>query len=126
MLSTKNIPNPVVFFRVAWMKKYEGVTSTDIPRGAGSHIKEYENGGEVTNFKKIEGYYFSDVWIAGDRNINLSRLEAKIERPVLKGVTIIFFSTDPFYGGQYIVGCYKNAFLYSERRLRTFSDGSER
>jgi hypothetical protein len=109
----RQIKQPIIFLRVAWMDKYQGVNDKDIPKGAGSYVTEHEDGGEVYNFKKINGNYYGYARVQKGRNINLSNLGAPKGSTEIKGVTVIFFATNPILKSQYIVGWYKNATLYN-------------
>lgn len=104
---------PIIFLRIAWMEDYQGVTELDIPKGAGTYVSENADGGEVYNFKKINGKYFGYAAIQKGRSIDLSNLGAPKGTQKLNGVTVVFFAKNPTYGSQYIVGWYKNATLYS-------------
>ena len=103
---------PIVFLRIAWMSNYQGVTLKDIPKGAGSYVTINEDGGEVYNFTKNNGYYYGYARIQMGRNINLTNLGAPKHATELNGVTVVFFARNPVYGSQYIIGWYKNATLY--------------
>ncbi len=106
------INQPIIFLRIAWMKHYQGVNENDIPSGAGSYVEENQNGGEVYNFSKKNGRYYGYARVQSGRNIDLSNLGAIKDSEELKNVTVVFFAKRPMYGGQYIVGWYKNAVLY--------------
>lgn len=107
-MSTSNI----IFLRIAWMTDYRGRTRSDTPKGAGSFVDEYEDGGEVCNFYKIGTKYYGFARVQGNKNIRLQRLGADVNDEYLDDLTIIFFAKNPDTGGQYIVGWYKNARLY--------------
>lgn len=107
---------PIVFFRVAWMREYKGITKTDIPLKGGSD----EGKGEVYNFQPIKNLYYGYVWVKGDGNLNLNNISTKHDNEKVEDVTVVFFATHPENGGQRIVGWYKNATVYSEdKRIRT-------
>lgn len=105
---------PIIFFRIAWMENYNGVTSNDIPKGAGSYVTENKNGGEVYNFTNRNGMYYGFVRIQGDKTINLTKLGASKYDTEINGVTVVFFAKNPIDGGQWIVGWYKNATIFKD------------
>jgi len=106
-----------LFLRTAWMKHYQGVTDDDLPVGAGAHVQQFQDGGEVYNFKPIRGKYYGFARIHGGANLKIERLGAKKLDSSIKNITVVFFSRNPETGGQYIVGWYKNATVYKEVRL---------
>ncbi len=103
---------PIVFMRIAWMKHYRGVTHSDIPSGAGSHVEQNKDGGEVFNFQPHQGKFYGYARMQGDRNINIDKLGAQVHSQAVDDVTVVFFSKNPATGGQYITGWYKKATVY--------------
>lgn len=99
------------FVRVAWMNHYQGIID-DIPKGAGSYVKENQNGGEVYNFKEIRGKYYGYSRNQNDRSYDLTRIGAGRKDEIVKGFTVVFFATNPKFGGQYVIGWYKNATIF--------------
>lgn len=63
------------FVRIAWMNYYQGVKN-DIPKGAGSYVKENQNGGEVYNFKEISGKYYGYSRSQNGRSFDLTKTGA--------------------------------------------------
>ena len=57
----------ILFANIGWMINYQGNTSTDHIKGAGSYDADKH---EVYNFKKVNGYYYGYVQPAID-TINL-------------------------------------------------------
>lgn len=114
MKKTSSINQPIIFLRVAWMEKYDGVSENDIPRGAGSYVTENQNGGEVNNFTLKKGKYYGYARIQNNRTINLLNLGGTKTDSELSGVTVVFFARNPIDGGQWIVGWYKNATIYKD------------
>ena len=43
----------IIFLRIAWMIRYQGVTAKDSPSGAGHFVDENLDGGEVMNFLPV-------------------------------------------------------------------------
>lgn len=103
---------PVLFMRIAWMQNYRGVTKDDIPAGAGSHVEENKDGGEVYNFKPHRGKCYGYVRVAKGNRIDIGKIGGKPGHEAVDGITVIFFAKHPGAGGQYIVGWYKNATVY--------------
>jgi len=104
--------NKIIFFRIAWMIDYKGVTDKDKPNGAGSHVKEHQDGGEVYNFYPVHSKYHGYVRIMKNNNLAIERLGAGKLDEYIDGVTVVFFATDPMAPGQYVIGWYDNARLF--------------
>jgi len=101
----------ILGLRVAWMKNYNGVNDEDIPSGAGSYVTENLDGGEVYNFKPINGYYYGYARIQSRRNLRIERLGANTNDPFIENITVVLFARNPETGGEFIVGWYKDAIL---------------
>lgn len=104
--------NHYIFLRIAWMKHYKGVTIDDIPRGAGSYVDEYEDGGEVYNFYPNRGSYYGYARVSRGRSLDLAHFGADEQDEFIDDITIVLFARNPETGGQFIVGWYKKARLY--------------
>lgn len=103
-----------IFLRIAWMINYRGVTANDHPIGAGSFVQDNDDGGEVLNFMPLRGKLYGYARMQNDRNLNITRLGVASETAYIDGITVVFFAKNPFTGGQYVVGWYKNARLYRQ------------
>jgi hypothetical protein len=103
---------PIVFLRTAWMANYQGVTNEDLPKGAGSYVTQNVDGGEVYNFLPVKGNYYGFARIQSGRNLRLERLGASKDANEIKNVTVVLFAKNPDWGGEFIVGFYKNATLH--------------
>lgn len=101
--------NKVLFFNTAWMERYQGKTNDNM-EGGGKHIEMYGWGGEMFNFKPSQGKMYGYVQVSG--RININRLGAKKSDDKIDGVTVIWVAREPFTGGSYIVGWYRNATVY--------------
>ena len=109
---------PIIFLRIAWMKHYQGVTSNDIPTGAGSYVEENHDGGEVYNFQPSrDGYMFGYVHIQDYRSIRLERIGAGKDDDFIEGVNIVYFAKNPQTGGQYVIGWHNKATLYRKEQV---------
>jgi hypothetical protein len=95
------------------MKYYKGVTTTDIPTGGGSYVDENQNGDEAYNFLSIRGYYYGYAHIQGNGSLWIHKLGANVWDKHVDGITVVLFAKNPQTGGQYIVGWYKKAKLFS-------------
>lgn len=100
----------IIFFNTAWMDRYQGATIKDKMQGGGKHIEEHGWGGEMFNFKPINGKLYGYVQVGG--NINLNRLGAKALEDSIENVTVVWTAKNPFSSGNYIIGWYKNATLH--------------
>lgn len=104
----------IVFFNIAWMKKYEGQTSRDVVYNGGKFVKENGFGHEVCNFLKCKdgncyGYVQPHVkyeTIDISRHFEVSEKDEKID-----DVLVVWCATKP-EGGRCIVGWYKHATVY--------------
>lgn len=101
-----------IFLRIAWMKNYKGVTKEDIPKGAGSHVANTQDGGEVYNFLSIKGKYYGYARIQLEKNLRIEKFGVSKRDESISNIVVVFFAKNPVIGGQYIVGWYKNATLY--------------
>jgi hypothetical protein len=110
---------PMIFLRVAWMTRYQGIGSGDTPVGGGAYIAEHGFGHEIFNFQQFQGAMYGygqppgrkDKW--SDAKINLTRLGADAEDKSVSGVLAVWMATWPM-GGGFIVGWYKNATLFRD------------
>ena len=106
------------FCNIGWMMHYEGVTDTDSIVGGGTHVDNYETGGEVCNFVRHGNYVYGFVQAPkgrredGDwRDLKLERLGAKKADAKIEGVTIIWTARRPG-AGRVVIGWYNDATLY--------------
>ena len=106
------IAEKIIFLRVAWMQYYQGVQPDDVPNGAGWYVSQNKDGGEVLNFKPINGKYYGYARIRKGDSLNISRLGAAKQDAYIDDVTVVLFAKDPSLGGQFVVGWYRHARLY--------------
>jgi len=102
------------------MKQYKGNKPKDKPEGGGKYVEEYGDAGEVYNFRNENGVNYG---YTRPGSINIKRLGAKSEDLDFKGAIVVWFAKHPQYGGQYIVGWYKNATVYKYKQKRRFTRG---
>ena len=109
----------MVFFNIAWMKEYKGVTLNDIPVHGGSYIDENGYGAEVYNFQAYRGKMYGFVeagWRPKPRHINIARLGASKQDESVSGVIVVWVARHCYGGGTLVVGWYKDATVYRQRR----------
>ena len=102
---------PILFFRVGYMKNYDG---SDEITGGGAYIGIHNEGGEMWNFREEDGRCYGFVMTRNFVGIDLSRLnETRTwkSNDELEGVDIIFIAKNPPHG-QVIIGWYKNATVF--------------
>jgi len=108
---------PVLFARIGWMKYYKGpMTGDERPQGGGKYNKTGV-GNEAFNFHEIGGRlfgYFQPQMQAS--KIKLERIVPGVRGDVLDDVLVVFVATDPEQGSQRIIGWYRNATVYRNRR----------
>jgi hypothetical protein len=98
----------ILFLNVGWMDNYKGLSGDQI-EGGGNFVREFGYGFEIFNFLPFEGRLFG---YAETPSIRIQRIDAKPGAPYVSGVLAIWTANNPFYGGTYIVGWYKNATVH--------------
>lgn len=113
----------MVFFRIGWMDRYRGVTSSDTIKRGGAFVEEHGFGFEAYNYLPFDGMVYG--WVMPGRRkkgvelkidmvnedfatINLKRIGGKSSDQSLSNVIVVWVATAP-EGGAYVVGWYKNA-----------------
>lgn len=123
---------PMVFLRVGWMNRYQGIAETGdtIARG-GAYVDERGFGHEIFNFKPFGGMVYGyvqpprggrDRW--EDARINLSRLGVRAHAVSVPGILCIWVATSP-EGGAVIIGWYRNATIYRALQPPPLHSGRE-
>ena len=116
----------VLFCRVAWMKRYQGVTDDDQPERGGAYVDKHHNAHESDNFRPYNHVCRGYFRHGGDK-LNLERISGEKRAPdQLDGVTVVWVATAPD-GNQYIAGWYKNASVFRYYRVSldaTRTDGT--
>ena len=108
----------LVIFNIGWMIKYEGQTPSDRIVNGGRYVTENKRGGEVENFRDIDGWFYGYVQPPGHyEKVNLERLGGAPDATHVDGVTIVFTAT-PRTGRRVVVGWYRNARVWRDRRDR--------
>lgn len=106
----------ILLCRIAWMKRYEGRANIDIPRSGAKWVKINKTGGEIYNFKNINGKVFAnfpDISFAGIHNLG-----AKKDDEFIDNVLLVFCAKHPVEGGIRVVGWYKNARIHGTYQMR--------
>jgi hypothetical protein len=127
----------LVFFNTGWMVHYRGL-GNDTIFGGGKHVDSQGWGHEMFNFKSFNGKLYGFVQPKLDKKygnpsiIKIEKIGAQEGDKTVTGVTIVWTARDPYNGGTYIIGWYKNATIYrhyqtspsfSNRRYRNYSMG---
>lgn len=104
---------PNLICHLAWMPHYRG--EEDVHPGGFSEVRRNGYAHEAFNFLELEGRCYGFV---SSRNsvINIRRLGAANDAPFVDGIRVIFTARVPG-GERVVVGWYKEARVYRERRL---------
>lgn len=106
----------ILMCRIAWMKYYQGRANIDIPRSGSKYILENKTGGEIYNFKNINGKVFANFPYISYPGIH--NLGAKKDDEFIDDVLLVFCAKHPVEGGIRVVGWYKKARIYSSWRIQ--------
>ena len=120
----------MIFFNTAWMEKYNGNWTVDVPENGGSFIDDNGWGGEVYNFQPYNGMLYGYVEPGvverngRQRRINISRLGRPAIRNLscLAGVLVVWVAT-PKGGRPLLVGWYENATVYRNAQIPPVESG---
>lgn len=107
----------MVFLRLGWMDRYQGLTGGDTISSGGAYVAEHGFGHEIFNFQPFHGAVYGyvqppsrkDQW--EEAKINLTRLGASADDKSVSGVLAVWVATSPL-GGAFVVGWYRNATVY--------------
>lgn len=100
----------ILMCRVAWMKFYNGRANIDIPRSGSKYILEHKTGGEIYNFKNVDGNVyanFPNIFYPG-----IGNLGAKKNDKFVDDVLLVLCAKHPVEGGIRVVGWYRKARIY--------------
>lgn len=109
----------IVFFNIACMKRYEGITGDDKPMHGGSYVEEHGYGAEVYNFQPFgdELYGFVEAgWRPRPKHINITNLGAQRSENSISGVLVIWVAKQSRGKRTLVVGWYKDATVYKGRQ----------
>ena len=102
----------VIFCKIGWMKKYEGITNGDKIENGGKYVDENGIGHEIYNFSPINDKYYGYVRTPKGSNLNLERIKQNSNgNEYVDNVLVIWVATNP-KGGVYVVGWYNNARVF--------------
>lgn len=102
----------VLFARIGWMHFYKGIMPGDERPVGGGKWNEEHVGGEVFNFRDVDGWLYGYVEPMG--SITTGRIAPELaSRESAPGTLVIFVARHPT-GGQRIVGWYNKALVLSE------------
>ena len=106
----------ILFCRVGWMRKYQGLDSDQID-GGGSYVTKMGFGHEIFNFSDFKGYLYGYVQPPGrgnynDRKIRLERLGAGRSDEFIEDVLVVWFARPKKNKPSVIVGWYEKAVVY--------------
>lgn len=108
--------NPLLFFNVGWMLRYQGNNRDDKIIGGGRWVVEHDFGEEVCNFLPWRGWCYGYVQPSKKSDhIKIERLGADKNAEELADVTIVWTATRPG-GGTVVVGWYRHATVYRHSR----------
>src|SRR3989442_13245280 len=102
----------LLFLKVGWMRRYQGIVAGDRIQGGGSWVEEHGYGYEIYNFQPFRGHLYGFAKAVRGA-INLERFGVPDRKDSIGGVTVGWLSTSP-EGGTYIVGWYRNAMVYTK------------
>lgn len=102
----------IVYFRVGWMKNYNGLYKDSIQHG-GSYNKD-NIGHEIYNFQNIDNKYYGFVQVIHGGSINIARIGEPTTDKYIEDVLVVFVAKDG-YNGQKIVGWYLNSTVFKDR-----------
>ena len=109
----------IVFLRVGWMDRYQGITGGDTISSGGAYVAEHGFGHEIFNYQPFQNAVYGYAQPPGrkdrwkDAKINLTRLGASTDNKSVSGVLAVWVATSPS-GGAFVVGWYRNATVYGE------------
>lgn len=111
--------NRIVFFNIACMKEYKGVTSNDRPVHGGSYVQQHGLGGEVFNFHRFQGRLYGFVEAGtgySPRSIRIERLGAPPNAISISDILVIWVARQSYCQKTLVVGWYEHAKVYSDRQ----------
>lgn len=100
----------ILFAKVGWMKRYDGLDGDNI-KGGGSYIDKHNIGWEIYNFSDENGIYYGYVTYQGCIDIH-KNFNAKLNNNFVDNVNVVWVAKNPDGSGMKIVGWYKNARVY--------------
>lgn len=126
-------PN-MVFFNIAYMKEYKGITEDDVPFNGGSYVGETGNAGEKYNFSPYDEEYVYGFmepgftkggWKEGfQKELHIENIDPSCRYDDhLNGVIVVMCAYSPVINKTVMVGWYDNAVVY--RNVQVFKKDNE-
>jgi hypothetical protein len=112
-------PDPMVFLRVGWMNRYQGITGDDTISSGGAYVAEHGFGHEIFNYQPFQNVVYGYVQPPGGKGqwenakIKLTRIGVSADDKSVSGVLAVWVATSPS-GGAFVVGWYRNATVYRD------------
>lgn len=115
--------NRIIYFNIAYMKHYKGITKDDVPHNGGKYVDDNGDAYEKYNFSPYDNKYvygFVETGRSKGRYKEDKQKELHIENidksytneDSIDGVTIIMCANSPILQKSVIVGWYDNATIY--------------
>lgn len=121
---------PMVFLRIGWMERYQGLTVGDAITGGGAFVAEQGYGHEICNFADHSGLvygYARPPRGSGDEllapRLNINRLGASSHDDKVEGILALWVASSPDTHENVIVGWYKNATVYRNSQIPSNDSG---
>lgn len=122
---------PVIFVRIADMKRYRGVQPDDIPVNGGEYVNDNQDAHEAYNFERFDSDDGRNICIgfAMMQNSTQLRIENIIGCELCKksdyaeDVTVVFCSTRRDSKYMRVAGFYRHAKVYRNYQTMEFDDG---
>lgn len=129
---------PIIFARIADMKYYKGITSTDMPENGGAYVRDTGEAHECYNFATAineEGKEtclgFSMLMGAyknREPQLHIEKIvgcELFKKKEFVDGVTVVWVSKSHRSKTMRVVGFYKNATVFRNYQQALFNNGDE-
>ncbi len=112
---------PLLVCHVGWMSRYEGNEGRpDKIVGGGQYVQEHGHGFEVCNFLPCsDGHvygHFETIKNDTDRLVSIEALGATEDAESIGGVVVVWTATHPQEAGRRVIGWYRDARVFRERR----------
>ncbi len=102
----------IIVFHMAWMAKYDGDRAS-LNAGGFKYVAENGSGGEMFNFRKIDGTCYGYVPPTG--NLHLEKhFDVPRQADRLEGATVVWTAPHPEQGGRAVVGVWRDATIYRQ------------
>jgi hypothetical protein len=111
----------MVFFNVAWMKRYQGLVGDTAVNG-GYFVNQYGFGVEMFNFQHFRDNIYGFVeagWKPVPKCINITKLDARRTDQSVSDILVIWVARQPHRektAKTLVVGWYENAKVFRERQ----------